>query len=352
MDGHTVERGVEAGREVPSVVLLRRRGESRHGGRRLNSGAWCKNTRAPGVEWPRLDNTLPGVVGGRPLWRWRGVATGRRWARTVVRLALLATVAAITTVGGRDRRCGRGRGRSRCRLGGVVMRRKKGRLGLHLQGMLDAVFLLQKIRLGVEERRRRIHGGEDGDRLTELVVQSAKGVDDESRVGDCSAAIIESVGEALETAVVLTDRHVALVEAVELLLSVHGALKTVVEELTGDGAPGGVGGVLWPVDVAPDVLRHGGVEPLDNAGIHLQPFWVVDHGDDIDGAINMADETEFLEGEGEEGSPLAKVAIIHVESDGNMVMNIEEGEGGGLGRGGLKRCQRDWSREKHRSQMG
>jgi hypothetical protein len=50
----------------------------------------------------------------------------------------------------------------------------------------------------------------------------------------------------------------------------------------------------------------------------------------------MADETEFLEGEGEEGSSLAKVAIIHVESDGNMVMNIEEGEGGGLGRGGFR----------------
>ena len=72
------------------------------------------------------------------------------------------------------------------------------------------MLLLQQIRFGVEERRRRGHVGEHGDRLTEFVVQAAKRVDDERRIGDSSAAVVEGVGEALEAAAVLADVHVAL----------------------------------------------------------------------------------------------------------------------------------------------
>lgn len=67
--------------------------------------------------------------------------------------------------------------------------------------------------------------------MAELVVQTTQGVDDERRIGDGGAAVIEGVGEALEATTVLADVHVALEQAVELLLGVDGALQAVVEEL-------------------------------------------------------------------------------------------------------------------------
>jgi hypothetical protein len=95
--------------------------------------------------------------------------------------------------------------------------------------VLDAIFFLQEIRLGVEECRRRSHGGEHGD--GELVVQTTQRVNDESRVGDGGTAVIEHVGDALEAAAVLPNGHVTLEQAVELLLVVDGALETIVEEV-------------------------------------------------------------------------------------------------------------------------
>lgn len=64
--------------------------------------------------------------------------------------------------------------------------------------------------------------------MTELVVSPAQHVDDESQVGDGGATVIEGVSELLEVATVLTNGHVALEEAMELLLCVDGALKAIV----------------------------------------------------------------------------------------------------------------------------
>jgi hypothetical protein len=154
----------------------------------------------------------------------------------------------------------------------------------------DAVLLMQKIGLGVDE-------GEDGDRLAELVVQPTQGVDDEGGVGDGGAAVVEGVGMSLEAPTVLADSHVALVQAVELLLSIHHALKTVVEELAGDGVPDGVGDGVGAVDIVPNFFGDGVVQPRNNVCVDLKPFGVVDHGSGIDGAVNVTDEAEFLEGE-------------------------------------------------------
>jgi len=68
------------------------------------------------------------------------------------------------------------------------------------------------------ERWRWRHGSEHGDGLTEFIVQPTKSVDDERRVGDGGVAVVEGVGKALETAAIFASRHVALEQAVKLLL--------------------------------------------------------------------------------------------------------------------------------------
>lgn len=109
---------------------------------------------------------------------------------------------------------------------------------------------------------------------------------------DGGAAVEEGVGEALEAAVVLADGHVALEQAMELLLGVHGALEAVVEELAGDRRSGSVGRGARVVDVAPNVLGHSGVEPGDDARVDLEPFRVVEHGSGVNRAVDMADQAQ------------------------------------------------------------
>lgn len=110
------------------------------------------------------------------------------------------------------------------------------------------------------------------------------------------------------------------------------ALKTVVEELAGDGSPG-VDGAARLVDITPNVLGHRRVEPRGDARIHLQPLRVVDHGGRIDDAVVVVDEAELLEGEVEKGSTLAEVPFIRVEDDRNVAMDVDEA-GGGMGLAG------------------
>lgn len=194
---------------------------------------------------------MPGIGARCPLrWRRTGVRRGSagwctRAARVVLAVRGLALLAAVgvAVVGHRrrrrwSRRDGPGRG---CGCG----RRKEGTLCLHAVEVLDAMLFLQEVGLGVEEGWGRVHGGEDDDRLAELVVQSAQSVDDEGGVGDGGAAVVKRVGEALEFAAVRGDVHVALKQTMEFLLGVHRALKTVVEELAGDGDPDGVGIEQW-----------------------------------------------------------------------------------------------------------
>jgi hypothetical protein len=90
---------------------------------------------------------------------------------------------------------------------------------------------------------------------------------------------------------------------VELLLSVDGALQ---------------------VNVVLDFLGDGGVEPGDNAGVYLEPLWIIDHGSGVDGAVDVVDEAEFLEREFKEIAPLPEVAVVGREDDGNVVVDVEQ----------------------------
>ena len=198
-------------------------------------------------------------------------------------------------------------------------------------GVLDAGLLLQQVGLGVEERGRRRHGGEHGDGLTEFVVQSAQRVDDERLVGDGGATVVERVGEPLETAAVLANGQIALEQAMKLLLKVYRLLKTVVEELPGDGCPGGEGGVVRPVDVIPDLLGHRGVEPRHDASIDLEPLGIIEHGGGVHRGVDVIQQPELLDSKFDERSPLTEVVISSGKSHWDMVVNVEENECAGRG---------------------
>ncbi|KAG8059394.1 hypothetical protein GUJ93_ZPchr0002g25774 [Zizania palustris] len=77
--------------------------------------------------------------------------------------------------------------------------------------------------------------------MAELGIQAAKRVDDECLIGDGVPDVVQSIGEGLEAGEVGVDRHLALVEAVKLLQSIHRALHAVVAEETMDGRPKRVG---------------------------------------------------------------------------------------------------------------
>ena len=168
--------------------------------------------------------------------------------------------------------------------------------------------------------------------MTEFVVQPTESVDDERRIGDSCTIVIEGVGEAFEAAAILTDGHVSLKQVVELLLGKHSPLEAVVKKLPRDRRPCRVSGGAGPVDVVPDLLRHGGVEPGDDTGVDLEPLWIVEHGGGVDGAIDVVGDAELLDNQFKEGKPLPEVAFISGEDYGNVVADVEQHEGRCWGR--------------------
>jgi len=154
-------------------------------------------------------------------------------------------------------------------------------------------------------------------------------VDDQSRLGDGGANVVEGVDELLHLAAVLRNAEVALVQVVELLLGEHGAMETVVEVEVGDGGPDVVGVGLRLVDVIHDGLGHRGVVPRHDARINLEPLRIMAHEDRVEGAVDVAHEGELLEGEVEERTPLTEIGRVHVEGDRNVAMDVEEGNGRG-----------------------
>jgi hypothetical protein len=89
---------------------------------------------------------------------------------------------------------------------------------------------LKKIVVNVKERRQRLHGGDLGDRLTELGGQTTKVVDHPGWLGNGVTNIVKKISEPLEPAEVVGDGQIGLEQVVELLQGIHGALVYVVEE--------------------------------------------------------------------------------------------------------------------------
>lgn len=102
-----------------------------------------------------------------------------------------------------------------------------------------------------------------------LRVEAAEGVDDECHVGDRHAHVAQRVGEFLEAATVLGDGEIALVQAMELLLGIDGALHRDVEEEIANCAPDAIRRRLRHHDHPAEILGDGGVKPSDHARVDL-----------------------------------------------------------------------------------
>lgn len=63
--------------------------------------------------------------------------------------------------------------------------------------------------------------------------------------------------------------------------------------------------------------------------IYLGPLNVAERHKSVNGAINVIEKTELAESEVEEGLPDAKVGLVEVEDDGDVVADVDELDGGG-----------------------
>ena len=95
-------------------------------------------------------------------------------------------------------------------------------------------------------------------------------------------------------------------------------------ELRSDGRPGGVGVVVWLDDGREEVGGERGVEPRNNAGVHLCPFGVGDHGVRVHRAVDVILDAELAEEDVEEGAPDGEVRVADTESDRDMRLDVDE----------------------------
>jgi hypothetical protein len=79
------------------------------------------------------------------------------------------------------------------------------------------VFILKKIIFDEEEGRQGLEGGDGGDRVAELGVQAAQGIDHQGQFGDRVANIVEQITELLEMPKVISDGKITLEQAMEIL---------------------------------------------------------------------------------------------------------------------------------------
>ena len=117
---------------------------------------------------------------------------------------------------------------------------------------------------------------------------------------------------------------------VKFSLEVDSLLKFIVEEEPFDLVPQGEGGEVRLVDDAEDGFGYGVRYLVDDAWIHQLPLAIVlSHRS---GRANVWREPKLAEGRVKETPPLGVVALIKIEGDGDMVMDVDGLQNGGSGR--------------------
>ena len=272
---------------------------------------------------PRRDPRTPAA--GAP-----GRSVGRTASAGGLLLALAGAVPAAgggVVVGGRrSRRRSRGRYIAEC-IGGAGRGKKSG--GDDLAGTIGNPDLLL-VEKGAGLKKPHAGRLDHWRAVGELVAEAAKEGDDEFLVGERGAKVAQDVGLALDLNTVVDDVHVALAEGVELLAGLRCTLDHVVEELGGDGRPDGVGGVVGLDHGGEQVIGEGGVDPGNDTCVDLGPLRIEDLHLRVDGAIDMIQKTELLEGVGEERAPGAVVGSDEIKNDRNMGLDADELGGGGV----------------------
>jgi hypothetical protein len=166
------------------------------------------------------------------------------------------------------------------------------------------------------------------DRLDVAVagIQTAEQVEDLTRLGDGMPDVAQIVGEALELGAVVSDAHVALLNAAELRLVVDGALQFVVAEEGLDITPESECRGVRLVDDVEHRLLDGGVEPIDDAMVNLTP---------LGRALcqrrriaHMVGDAEFPKNRIKETTPLAIVGIFEFKENRDMGAYVYSLDGG------------------------
>ena len=113
-------------------------------------------------------------------------------------------------------------------------------------------------------------------------------------------------------------------EVEEVSLGEAGALKTVVAEEVGDDGPSVGGGVGGLDDDLENVLGDGGVQPGDYALVDLSPLDVAESHESVDGAIDVIKKTKLAKSKVEGGLPDAKIGLLEVKDNGDMVADVDK----------------------------
>ena len=160
--------------------------------------------------------------------------------------------------------------------------------------------------------------------MGKLVVQPAQEVDNEILIRERRANVAQRVCQYLDLAAVLSDGHVSLVESVERLPGLDSALDDVVKKLGADGVPGGVSVVVQLDHSGEEVGGECGVKPGDDAGVDLHPLGVVELEVGVSRAVDVIEEAELAESNGEEGAPGAEGGVAEIKDHGNMGLDVNE----------------------------
>jgi hypothetical protein len=174
-------------------------------------------------------------------------------------------------------------------------------------------------------------GGEDRLDVSEVRTQAAEEVEHLTGLGDWMANVTEVVGELLQFVAIVGDGEFALKNVVELNLEEDRTLQFIVMEDALDSRPDGECGGFKLVDEIEDALGDGGIDPIDDTAIDLEPLGVT--GVNQRWSADMPHEAELTKNGIEEASPLAIVGFREVKEDGNVVTDVhrlDHGKRGGL----------------------
>jgi len=105
----------------------------------------------------------------------------------------------------------------------------------------------------------------------EAFVQASDDVQDQCRLGDRLAKVLEIFGYALEAPTVVDDGQVALGEGAELLVGIEGARGAVPKELGLDGEPDGASRGTTLGDDVGEVVGDGAEKPGADDTVHPNP---------------------------------------------------------------------------------
>ena len=199
------------------------------------------------------------------------------------------------------------------------MRRGESLIGLGVGVVLGAEFLKDEEGASALEGVRRVFGGDHRLDIAVAGVEAMEKVEDLARLGDEVANVTQLVSKSLELGAVVVDGHVSLVQRTQLSLKENHALQLVVAEQAFNGVPKEEGVMAIAMNHVEDAVGDGGEDPVDDAGVYHAPFAVAVrvHG----GGADMALEAKLAEGRLEEETPLAIVALIHVEGNRNVVVD-------------------------------